>query len=261
MDDKTIIVKKENGVSTIILNRPERLNAISSEMVRELQDATAELERDKGVKVVVLAAVGRAFCSGADMLSPAVIDNTGGELMDGVRLMSDITLNLRRMPKPVLAAVNGPAVAAGFNLVLACDIIIASEKASFGEVFVKIGLHPDLGGTFFLPRLIGTSKACELMFTGKTIDAKEAERIGIVNQVVPHGQLESVVADLASSLAKGPSLAIELVKKSIYQGMTMDLASVIDMEARAQAICMLSEDSKEGAKAFLEKRPPMFKGR
>lgn len=253
MNYLTLIVTKKESVGTITLNRPEKLNGITLEMTGELMQATEQLARDSDVRVVVLTGVGRAFCAGGDLAQGAVDLPKSRVAMDRTRDAGEVCLNLRKMEKPAIAAVNGPAVGGGCNLALACDIIIASEKASFGEVFVRVGLHPDMGGSYFLPRLVGTAKACELIFTGKVIDAREAERIGMVNQVVPHELLETTVMDLARSLAKSSSVALGLSKRSIYQGMAMDLPSALEMEARAQAICVLSEDAKEGARAFLEK--------
>ncbi len=260
MDYETIILKKEEGVATIILNRPDRRNAITSTMSAELLKATEELGWDDAVKVVVITGAGPAFCAGGDLES--LLNATPLEIAEVIRKGGTrIVLNLRKMLKPVIVSVNGAAVGAGCNLALAGDIIIASENARFGEVFVNIGAHPDWGGTYFLPRLVGVAKACELFFTGKTLDAKEAERIGLVNEVVPADLLETRTQELALSLARGPSVAIGLIKNSIYQGMETDLASALENEAKAQALCFLTDDLKEGLKSFSEKRPPVFTGK
>jgi 2-(1,2-epoxy-1,2-dihydrophenyl)acetyl-CoA isomerase len=260
MDYETIILKKEEGVATIILNRPDRRNAITSTMSAELLKATEELGWDDAVKVVVITGAGPAFCAGGDLES--LLGATPLEIAEVIRKGGTrIILNLRKMLKPVIVSVNGAAVGAGCNLALAGDIIIASENARFGEVFVNIGAHPDWGGTYFLPRLVGVTKACELFFTGKTLDAKEAERIGLVNEVVPADLLETRTRELALSLARGPSVAIGLIKNSIYQGLETDLASALENEAKAQALCFLTDDLKEGLKSFLEKRPPAFTGK
>ena len=260
MDYETIILKKEEGVATVILNRPERRNAITPTMSAELVKVTEEVGGDDAIKVVVITGAGPAFCAGGDlesMLGTKPLEVGGSLRKGGAR----VVLNLRKMLKPVIASVNGAAVGAGCNLALACDIIIASENARFGEVFAAVGAHPDWGGTYFLPRLVGVAKACELFFTGKILDAKEAERIGMVNEVVPADLLESRTREFALSLARGPSIAIGLTKNSIYQGLEADLAAALENEAKAQTICFLTEDAKEGMKSFLEKRPPTFTGR
>ena len=261
MNYNTIIVEKEEGVATVTLNRPDKLNALTPKMLEELEAATEELAHDNDVKVVVITGAGRAFCAGADLDHPIFNMTEPADVKEVMQKFHQIPLNIRKIPKPVIASVNGAAVGAGCNYALACDIVIASETARLGEVFVNIGLHPDCGGTYHLPRLVGTAKACELLFTGKIIDAKEAERIGLVNQVVAADQLETVTKELALSLAKGPFLAISMMKTSIYQGLEMDLASVLEREAATQSICILTDDCKEGISAFKEKRKPIFKGR
>ncbi len=261
MDYKAIKIIKEEMVATILLNRPEKMNALDLESVKELSRATEEIGTDESVRVVVLTGAGRAFCAGGDITSPMYDETNPEELRKIIIEFGKVPLNLRNMPKPVIAGVNGVAVGVGLGFALAADIIIASEEARFGHVYANIGLMSDGGSIYFLPRLIGVSKACELMFTGKIINAKEAEKIGLVNQVVPSDQLEAVVKELAHKLAKGPPMAIALQKISLYQGLTMDLPTAIEWEARAMSLCMLSEDMKEGLKAFKEKRPPLFKGK
>lgn len=261
MGYETIMVTKEDGVATITLNRPEAMNSVNEGMLKELVEVTQEVGDDEAVKVVVLTGAGRAFCAGGDLEAPMYKITNSAEMRRLIVEFGKIPLNLRNMPKPVIAAVNGAAVGAGLGFALAADIIIASEKARFGHVYRNIGLMSDCGSIYFLPRLIGVSKACEIIFTGKVIDAGEAERLGITNQVVPADQLEAVTKELAVKLAKGPSVAIGLAKMSLYQGLGMDLPTAIEWEARAHAICMLGEDMQEGIKAFKEKREPVFKGR
>ena len=260
MDYQNIIVKKEEGVATITLNRPDSLNAMNDEMLKELLEAIEDVGGDEAVRVIVLTGAGRAFCPGADLKSSAF----EGERPAGMKRIIDwgnIPIKLRGMPKPVITAVNGAAVGGGFGIALAGDIIIASDKARFGHAYTNIGLMSDTGLVYFLPRLIGTSKALELIFTGRIIDAEEAERLGIVNQVVPADQLEAVTKELALKLAKRPPIALGLAKISVYQGLQMDLATSIQWEGRGHLICRFSEDSKEGVQAFKEKREPQFKGR
>jgi len=172
-----------------------------------------------------------------------------------------ILATLRTMPKPVIAAVNGPAAGAGFNLALGCDLRLASERATFSQAFVKRGLHPDWGGTWFLTRMLGTARACELIFTGDTVSAKQAADMGLVNRVVPHDQLMAETQNLARRLAEGPPIAIALAKRGIYRSTDNDLASALEYEAYAQRVVWSSEDAAEGIKAFVEKRPPVFKGK
>ena len=261
MNYQTILITKEENVATITLNRPEVMNAVNEEMLKELVEATREVGDDEAVKAVILTGAGRAFCAGGDLEAPMYKITNSAEMRRLIAEFGKIPLNLRNMLKPVIAAVNGAAVGAGLGFALAADIIIASERARFGHVYRNIGLMSDCGSIYFLPRLIGVSKACEIIFTGKIIDAREAERIGLVNKVVPADQLEAVTKELALKLAKGPSVAIGLAKISIYQGLGMDLPTAIEWEARAHAISMLTEDMQEGIKAFKDKREPVFKGK
>ena len=261
MDYQTIKVTKEQGVATILLNRPEKLNAVNEEMMKELVAATEEAGADETVRVVVVTGAGRGFCAGGDLSSPMYQSTNSAEIRKGIIEFGKVPLNLRNMPKPVIAAVNGAATGAGLGFALAADIIIASENARFGHIYTNIGLMSDAGSIYFLPRLIGVSKACEIIFTGRVIDAEEAERIGLVTQIVPADQLQSVVKELALKLAKRPAVAVGLAKISLYQGLGMDLPTAIEWEARAHALCALTEDMKEGITAFVEKREPVFKGR
>jgi 2-(1,2-epoxy-1,2-dihydrophenyl)acetyl-CoA isomerase len=260
MDFKTIILKKEGNIATIVLNRPEKLNAVTDTLLAELLEALNEVREDDEVRAVIITGAGRAFCAGFDLETS--IGETSGEvwqtMRDGVTTM---IMSIRNMPKAVIAAVNGAAAGGGCNLVLACDIILASEKARFGEVFVLRGLQPDFGGTYFLPRLVGVARARELILTGRMFDANEAERMGMINRVVPPDQLESASRELALTLAKHPPLAVKAAKASFYDGLTMDLASVLEREAEMQGILFCTEDFKESAAAFLGKREPIFKGK
>jgi len=259
MDYQTIIVKREDNIVTIILNRPEKLNAVIPQMVEELIEATLFVGRDDAVKVIILTGAGRAFSAGGDTSAHLAFQSEDPrQLMEHFRQLGDLIVNLRNTAKPTLAVVNGPAVGAGFSLALGCDIILASEGAKFSVGFIRMALHPEGGVTYLLPRILGIARSCELIFTGKTIDAKEAERIGLVNQVVPHEELEVRAKELANSLARGPAMALGLSKISLYQALDMSLHSAIEREARAQTICMCGEDLREAVSAFLEKRPPNF---
>src|SRR6267142_1037471 len=178
-----------------------------------------------------------------------------------LRAGMQMVLNMRTMPQPVIAAVNGAAAGAGMNIALAADIRIASEEASFGQNFAKVGLFPDYGGTFFLPQLVGPAKAAELFYTGEMIDAKTALALGLVNKVVPAAQLEAEVKSLAQKIARGPLMAIRAVKKALFASYAKELAHALNNEVEEQVRCYLSQDCNEGIKAFFEKRPPKFQGK
>lgn len=262
MEYQTIILKKEGPITTIILNRPEKLNALIPQMVEELIEATKYLKEDNTTKVIVLTGAGRAFCVGADISSLGVFQKEDPtQVMEHIKRLGEVILNLKSAAKPTLAIINGPAIGAGFSLALGCDILFASEDATFSVAFIRMALHPEGGVTYILPRLVGSAKACELIFTGKRIDAQEAERIGLVNQVVSREQLEGKAKELADSLAKSPSIALGLSKISLYQGWDISLVSAIEREARGQTVCMSTKDAEEAANAFLEKRAPVFAGK
>lgn len=256
----TVLVAREAGIATLTLNRPEKLNALTEEMLTELSGAINEVGRDDGVRVVIITGAGRGFCAGADLQHPLFSMASGVERHRGMESFHRIPLQLRSLPKPVIAAVNGVAAGAGANLALSCDIIIASEEARFGQVFVNVGIHVDTGGTYFLPRSVGVPKAMELLLTGELVDAREAERIGMINRVVPAADLLRVTRELAEKLAAGPPVALAMIKASVYRNLSADLASALEREANCQALLLNSEDNKEGIRAFLEKRKPQFKG-
>lgn len=262
MSYKMLLVKKEEGIATIIINRPQVLNAINEEVAMELTQAIKEVAADDASKVLVLTGSSGAFSAGGDLNQSTFTNPLAPHVeRDLTYRVSLPSYYLRTMPKPTIAMVDGPAVGIGFNYAIACDIVIASERARFGEVFITVGLHPDGLGTFLLPQRVGVSKAFELTTTGRIIGAKEADKIGLVNRVVPVDQLESTVMDMARGLAKGPSIAIGLSKISLYQALHTSLETALEAEARAQALCFHTEDCKEGVTAFLEKRKPVFKGK
>jgi enoyl-CoA hydratase/carnithine racemase len=249
---KKIIVEKEDGVAKITLNRPEVLNALDGGVINELKTAIKDVSKDKDVRAVVITGAGRGFCSGVDLASSASV-------IAGLTEIHEVIKGITNMEKPVIALINGVAVGGGLDLAMACDIRIASEKAKLSEIFVKRGLLPDMGGTYFLPRLVGLGKAKELIFTGEIIDAREAKRIGLVNKVVPHEELNSTGMELARKLAKGPTLAIGKAKIAINTEMGLNLDSALKDAIEAGIFIFGTEDALEGIMAFVEKREPKFK--
>ncbi len=244
------------------MNRPERLNALDGHLSTALNAALQRIERDSTIHVVILTGAGRAFCAGGDL---AIIDKgraTGDDTEIGPILRSGMqaVLRMRCMPQPVIAAVNGPAAGAGMNLALAADIRVAAEEAVFGQNFAKVGLFPDYGGTYFLPQLIGPAKAAELFYTGDMIDAHTALRLGIVNHVFPADRFHSEVQSLAAKIATGPQVSIRAVKQTIFARDQQVLAEALEREVEHQLKCFHSQDCSEGIRAFLEKRPPIFRG-
>ena len=263
MDYKDIIYTKEEGIATITLNRPDRRNAFSPEMSESVRMALDDADKDRKVRVLVITGTGRAFCSGADVKAMAKRASQPNRQEEERSLRSTtvpFSVLFRKLKKPIIAAINGVAVGGGLDLACACDIRIASDRARFSEVFIRRGLFPPTG-VFFLPRLIGIDKACQLIWTGDMIDAREAERIGLVTMVVPHEELESATMELAEKLVKGPPLAIQKAKRAIYDGLEMDLQSALDNAASFIKELRETEDHKEGAVAFVEKREPVFKGK
>jgi len=258
---QTIVVSKTaEGVATLRLNRPEKMNALDMDMRAELIVAAKEMAADDSVRVVVLTGTGRAFCGGGDV-SSMPLEATPFTGRKRLVKLHDLLITLTTMEKPVISAINGHAVGAGCNLALAGDIIIANEKAKFGQVFVNVGLVPDMGGAFFLTRAVGLYKAKELVFTGELIDANEAQRIGIVNRVYPSEEFDNAVSQLAAKFTKAPTRALGLAKLLLNKSFENSLPSMLDLEMYAQSAMMQSEDFKEGVRAFLEKRPPVFQGK
>jgi 2-(1,2-epoxy-1,2-dihydrophenyl)acetyl-CoA isomerase len=261
MDYEVLIFRKEKGVAVITLNNPEIRNALSDKMMDELLLALDEIEKDDEIRAVVITGAGRAFSSGGNVSGMQRLTESATLARDAVFRLSKLIMRITELEKPIIAAVNGAAVGAGCNLALAADIVVASEGAVFSEIFVRIGLLPDAGGMFILPRLVGVSNAKRLCFTGDMVNAAEAERMGLANKVVPAEQLEAEALGLAERLAQGPTKAIALTKRIINRSLSSDLAAVCEYEAQAQAILLQTEDFREGMQAFLEKREPKFKGR
>jgi enoyl-CoA hydratase/carnithine racemase len=264
MTYECLLYEVKDRVATLTLNRPERLNALSDTLRGNLYDAVTACAADPNVGVVVITGAGRGFCSGGDVKSMSERHQSGeaASITEKFAPQRDqILLAMRDCLKPIIAAVNGAAAGAGMNLALACDLRIASSAAKFSQAFVKRGLHPDWGGTYFLPRVVGTAKACELIFTGDTIDAAEALKLGILNAVVAPEALMAETYKLAQKIANGPPVAIQLAKRAIYHNQEADLRGALEFETFVQNITKETEDSKEGVKAFVEKRAPVFRGR
>ena len=258
-----IDVTHDAGITTITLNRPEKLNALAGHMRRDLAEALEAAGSDRAVHVVVITGSGRGFCAGGDVAAMAdLIERRDEEefsrLLGAARR---VVTAIRHMTKPVIASINGPAFGAGFNLALACDLRIASANATFSESFTKVGLHPDWGGTYFLPRLVPPNKACEMFFLGEPITAEEAQRLGLINFVVPPSELETETRKLAERLRDAPAIVIAAAKQAVYKSQSSELEEMLRYETEAQMRCFDSDDGAEGVRAFLEKRPPKFAGR
>lgn len=255
----TILRETTEGVLTLTLNRPDALNSFIVEMKEELLAALKEASRNKSVRVVILTGAGRAFSAGQDLKerqSVGVAD-LGTELR--IRY-NPIILAMRRLEKPIIGAVNGVAAGAGISVALACDIVIASESASFMEAFGRVGLVPDTGSTWFLPRLVGYARAAEMVFTAGPVDAQTAERIGLVNRVVPADQLMDEARSMAAKLAAASPRALALAKRGLNRALESGLEDTLEYEAQLQSIAGRSTDHVEGVAAFVEKRPPRFTG-
>lgn len=251
------------GIGTITLSRPDKLNAFAGRMRQELSEAVQQVAESDDVRVLVVTGAGRAFCAGADVdYMWEVLEREDWDAAKGlVDAGRTVVTTIRSVPKPVVASVNGAAAGAGANLALACDLRIASDRASIGQTFNRIGVHPDWGGMYFLPRLVGPSKALELIYSGDMIDAAEAHRLGLFNRVVPHDRLEEETRALARMLAAKPPIASALAKHAVYQSGRLSLEEVLELELDHQLRCFRSEDAREGLQAFLEKRAPSFRGR
>ena len=259
MSYETIIYQKESGLAVITLNRPQSLNAFVPQMNQELLDALKDSERDKDVRCLMITGAGRAFCAGQDLKgrTPEQKGSLGASLREKYNPM---IRQIRQMEKIVIAAVNGVAAGAGCNLALACDLRVASEEAKFIQSFVRVGLAPDSGGSFILPRLVGLSKAMELLLLGDALDAREAQRIGLVARVFSALEFAGSAKAIGEQVAKAPR-GIGLIKRAVNHANLAHLEQDLEYEAYLQEIAGRSSDYDEGVRAFLEKRAPVFTGK
>ena len=265
-DNNNILqIEKKNGVGVITLNRPDKLNAFNDELTFALQDTLKELEKDPAIRALIITGSGRGFCSGQDLQNRSISDIVGEKklsLGDSIRRRyNPIIVKIRRMEKPIVAAVNGVAAGAGASLAFACDYRLAADGVNFIQSFSKIGLVPDSGSTFFLPRLIGATRAFELMLSAEKLGAAEALRLGLINKVCPADQLMTEAMALAEKLANGPTKAFGLTKRAINKAIFNDLEELLEYEACLQEIAGRSQDFQEGVKAFAEKREPAYTGK
>lgn len=258
MTYETLLVDVSDRIATITLNRPDAMNATTDELYRELQEVIANVSADPGIACVILTGAGRGFCAGAD-LRARKDDMTPLQRRARHRwILKDILWPLYNLEKPVIAAVNGAAAGAGFNIALACDFIVASESASFVQAFARVGLVPDLGGLYLLGRVIGINKAKELCFTARKVSAAEAKELGIVNYITPPEELLSKTRELASTIAKGSPTAIAMTKTLLNKSSNATIDQMLEFESYAQTVAYLTPEYEEGVRAFREKRPPDF---
>ena len=254
-----------DGVAVLTLNRPDRLNAMSRPMLDALLEALPRLAEDAAVGVVVLTGAGRGFCAGGDVKAMAEGTELGGQTMEeraqALRARMETSRWLHEMPKPTIAMMRGPAAGAGLALAMACDLRIASDTARLGTAFARVGYSGDFGGSYYLTQLVGTAKARELYFTADLLDAPQALALGLVNRLVPDARLEEETMALASRLARGPRVAYRYMKRNLNAAETASLKDMLDLEAWHHTRTGMTEDHREAARAFVEKREPQFKGR
>jgi 2-(1,2-epoxy-1,2-dihydrophenyl)acetyl-CoA isomerase len=258
-----IIVDTQNGVRTLTLNRPERLNAVNDKLSAEIIQAIAEASAHDEVRVIVITGSGRGFCAGLDLSDYAKRDKSSysrHKKLDDLGWVGHQALGIVHCDKPVIAAINGTAAGAGLALALACDMRFMSAGARVTTGYVRRGLSPDAGMTYFLPRLVGSAKAAELIFTGRDIYPEEAERIGLVNGIFPDEEFQDRVMIFARELAEGPPVALTLSKRLLAASSDMDLTTILKQEYASIKVCFGTKDVQEGVKAFAEKRKPVFRG-
>ncbi|WP_209122999.1 enoyl-CoA hydratase/isomerase family protein [Alkalihalobacillus sp. BA299] len=259
MDNQHLLTHIESGVMRLTLNRPEALNAFSPEMITGLMDSIKEAKENQDVKVIVINGAGRAFSSGGDVKTMGKA--SGVEVYEHIGKLNDLILEIQSLEKPVVAAVHGFAAGAGFNLALACDLIVAADDSKFVLSFAQVGLISDGGGLYFLPKVLGPYRAKELLFSAKPIEAKKAKEWGIVNEIVPLEELEATLEVFANQLANGPTRAIGLMKKIVDEAATMTLEDILKREQITQTLMVTTDDHLEGVQAFVEKRKAKFTGK
>jgi 2-(1,2-epoxy-1,2-dihydrophenyl)acetyl-CoA isomerase len=259
MPDDLLVERRGDGVVTLTLDRPDKLNSITGAMWGELREVFDEVAASRDDRVLVITGAGKAFCSGADLVAQDMPRGAGGRLAH-MRGVGRSAAALRDLAKPTVAKVNGVAAGAGLNLALGCDLVIASDAARFSAIFVQRGLSVDYGGSWLLPRLIGMHKAKELAFLAEMLDATEAERVGIVNRVVPAADLDDAVDEVVARLLRMAPIALAQTKHLLDQAFDVSFAEAVEAEAMAQVVNIGSADSKEAVKAFMEKRDPQFTG-
>ena len=256
MNYETVILEKKDYIAKLTLNRPERMNAVSQQVTEDLLSAFDEVDTDDEVRVLIITGAGRAFCAGAD-----VTEFPGGGAPQQDVLGSRIIRRLRQIQKPVIAMVNGAAVGGGCALAFACDMRVGSENSRFMNAFIRRGLSSGWAGPWMYPRLMGLGKALEILLTGDFLEAKDAERIGVLNKLVPADELEKETMALASKIAAGPPIAIRETKRRVYEGLESEFQTALQSADEGELVTVPTEDYKEGVRAFLEKRPPEFKGK
>ncbi len=259
---ETLIVERSGGVVTVTMNRPERKNAANGTMWGELGTVFDDVAADRDVRAMVLTGAGGAFCSGADVSDPSHVGGRPGDpYLVQMRALGQLALRLHTIPKPTIAKVGGVAAGAGMSLALGCDLVVASDTARFSQIFAKRGLSIDLGSSWLLPRLIGLHRAKELAFFADILSAAEAESFGLVNRVVPDDELDAFVADWATRLAEGPTLALSMTKSMLNNSLAVSMEQALEDESRSQTVNFASRDTQEALAAFAERRPPTFEGR
>lgn len=256
----TVLYETRDGIAHIRLNRPHRLNAMVPQLMRDLHEALQGATRDPDVRVVILSGEGRAFCAGDDLQESAKGSGGIAEIRRFVHEIQQVTVDIKTMRKPVIAAVHGYALGGGCELALDCDLVVAAEDARFGFPETGVGLFVTGGVTHLLPRAVGLAKAKELIMTGEYVDGREAARLGLVNRVVPRAEVLTVAEALAAKIMGKAPLAIELAKTALEAGVQTDLGTAMALETEGTVTCFLSEDAREAAQAFVEKRPPRFRG-
>lgn len=264
MDFVTIQLTKSDHIATLTLNRPDRANSVNQQMMLELNAALNDIAQDDDLRVMILTGAGnKAFCGGGDIADDKIYADWDMERMrKWVRkVVHGITEKLWNMPIPTIAAINGMAVGGGFDWPCACDIRIGCEKTRFMAAQVKTALVPDSGACYLLPRIVGTSKALEILYTGDWVDAEQALRIGLLSKLVPSEDLQKEARALAERIAKSPPIVTRFVKQLVYKGLTSDLATNLDFTAAATAMTMFTKDHEEGVAAWLEKREPKYQGK